>query len=60
MCAAQALEFRRPLKASREVERAHSAVRALAPRLDQDRSLAAEIETVAAAIRKGVFDAWCA
>ena len=37
MCAAQGLEFRRPLKASREVERAHAAVRAVVPRLEQDR-----------------------
>jgi len=60
MCAAQALEFRRPLKASREVERAHEAVRAIVPRLVQDRSLAPEIEALAAALRAGAFNEWCA
>ena len=59
MCAAQALEFRRPLKGSREVERAHEAVRAIVPRLEQDRSLAPEIEALAASIRSGAFNAWC-
>lgn len=59
MCAAQALEFRRPLKASREVERAHEAIRAIVPRLEQDRSLSPEIEALAQAIRAGVFNEWC-
>jgi histidine ammonia-lyase len=59
MCAAQALEFRRPLKASRKVERAHAAVRAIVPRLEQDRSLSPEIEALAAALRAGVFNEWC-
>jgi len=60
MCAAQALEFRRPLKASREVERAHEAVRAIVPRLEQDRTLAPDIESLAAAVRAGVLNEWCA
>jgi histidine ammonia-lyase len=59
MCAAQGLEFRRPLKASREVERAHAAVRAVVPRLDEDRVLAHDIEAMAAAVRAGAFSAWC-
>jgi histidine ammonia-lyase len=59
MCAAQAIEFRRPLKASREVERAHEAVRAIVPRLEQDRSLAPEIEALATALRAGAFNEWC-
>jgi histidine ammonia-lyase len=60
MCAAQALEFRRSLLASREVERAHAVVRALVQRLDEDRSLARDIEAMAAAVRAGAFNAWCA
>jgi histidine ammonia-lyase len=60
MCAAQGLEFRRPLRASREVERAHATVRAVVPRLDQDRVLSPEIEALAAAVRAGTFNAWCA
>jgi histidine ammonia-lyase len=60
MCAAQGLEFRRPLQASREVERAHAVVRAIVPRLDEDRVLAPDIEAMAAAVRAGAFNAWCA
>ena len=59
MCAAQGLEFRRPLQASREVERAHAVVRAVVPRLEQDRVLAHDIEAMAAAVRAGAFNAWC-
>jgi histidine ammonia-lyase len=60
MCAAQGIEFRRPLKASREVERAHEAIRAIVPRLEQDRILGPEIEAISAAVRAGAFNAWCA
>ena len=59
MCAAQGLEFRSPLQASREVERAHAVVRAVVPRLEQDRVLAHDIEAMAAAVRAGAFNAWC-
>jgi histidine ammonia-lyase len=59
MCAAQGLECRRPLKASATMERAHDAVRAVVPRLDQDRVLAPEIEALAGAVRAGAFEEWC-
>ncbi len=59
MCAAQGLEFRKPLRPSREIERAHAAVRAVVPRLDQDRVLAPDIDALAAAVRAGKFNAWC-
>jgi histidine ammonia-lyase len=59
MCAAQGLEFRRPLRPSLEVDRAHAAVRAVVPRLEQDRVLAGDIDSMAAAVRSGAFDAWC-
>lgn len=58
MCAAQALESRRPLKASREVERAYAAVRAVVPKLEEDRVVSGEIEAMAAALRNGAFDEW--
>jgi histidine ammonia-lyase len=58
MCATQALEFRRPLKSSPEIERAHDVVRSLVPRLEEDRSLAGDIEALAAAVRAGAFDEW--
>ena len=59
MCAAQALEFRLPLKPSREVERAHHAIRTVVPRLEEDRVLAGDIDALAAAVRGGVFNEWC-
>jgi histidine ammonia-lyase len=58
MCAAQGVEFRRPLKSSKEIERAHEAVRSVVARLEQDRVLSTDIEAMAAAVRNGAFDAW--
>jgi histidine ammonia-lyase len=59
MCAAQGLEYRRPLKSSPQLELAHEAVRKIVPRLEEDRMLAPDIEAVAAAVRTGAFNAWC-
>jgi histidine ammonia-lyase len=59
MCAAQGLEYRRPLHPSREIGRAHAAVRAVVKRLESDRVLASDIDALAAAIRAGKLDAWC-
>jgi histidine ammonia-lyase len=59
MCAAQGLEFRRPLKSGREVEQVYEAVRSVVPRLEQDRVLATDIDALAGAIRAGAFDEWC-
>ena len=58
MCAAQALEFRRPLKSSARIEQAHDTIRAVLPRLDRDRVLAPDIAALAEAIRAGKLDAW--
>ena len=58
MCAAQALEFRRPLKSSPTIERAHAAVRSVVPRLNRDRVLAPDMDALAAAVREGKFDDW--
>lgn len=58
IAAAQGLEYRRPLKAAREIERAHAVVRQFVPRLAQDRSLSGEIELLAKKIREGAFDEW--
>ncbi|HEY1578132.1 MAG TPA: histidine ammonia-lyase [Terracidiphilus sp.] len=58
MCAAQALEFRRPLKSSRRIEEAHDAVRKVVPRLERDRVLASDIDAMAQAIRRGELDGW--
>lgn len=59
MCAAQGLEFRRPLRSSRKIEDAHAVVREIVPHLERDRVLAPDIEALAAALRTGRFDAWC-
>ena len=59
MCAAQGLEFRRPLKSGREIERAYAAVRGVVARLEQDRVLATDLDALAAAVRAGVLDSWC-
>ena len=55
MCAAQALEFRRPLQSSPRLERVHAGVRAVVPRLEQDRTLAPDIDALSAAVRAGAF-----
>ena len=58
MCAAQALEFRRPLHSSPSLEGVHDAVRSVVPRLEQDRVLATDIDSLAAAVRSGAFNEW--
>jgi histidine ammonia-lyase len=58
MCAAQALEFRRPLRSSPQLERVHDAVRSVVPRLEQDRVLATDIDALAASVRSGAFNEW--
>ena len=59
MCAAQGVEFRQPLRPSREIEKAHDAVRTVVARLERDRVLGPEIEAMAAAVRGGRFGEWC-
>ena len=53
VCACQGLEFHRPLRSTAALEGALEAVRALVPRLEEDRSLAGELEELAAALRTG-------
>jgi histidine ammonia-lyase len=54
LAGAQAIEFLAPLRPGRGVAATHDFMRTLSPRLVEDRSLASEIEHVAAAIRSGV------
>ncbi len=54
--AAEGLEYRKPLKAGRGVQRAYEIVRAQVARLENDRSMASDIQRIAAAIRNGDFD----
>jgi histidine ammonia-lyase len=53
LAGAQGVEFLAPLEPGAGVRATHSFVRTLSPRLGDDRSLAADIETVADAIRDG-------
>jgi histidine ammonia-lyase len=55
MCAAQAIEFHRPLKAGRGVERAHDTIRQVLPPLDQDRFMQPDIAAVEQLVRSGAF-----
>ena len=55
MCAAQGVEYRRPLRAARGVEEAIAAVRELVPPLREDRVLAPDIAQLAAAVAAGRF-----
>jgi histidine ammonia-lyase len=55
MCAAQGVEYRRPLRAARGVEDAVGVVRELVPSLVQDRVLAPDIAVLAHAVAAGRF-----
>ncbi len=55
MCAAQALEFRKPLKPGRGVREAYAIVREQVRPLDGDRALSRDIELFRDAIRSGRF-----
>jgi len=56
ICGAEGLEYRAPLQPGKGVKRAVEIVRRDVPRLTIDRSMSAEIEKIAAAIRDGEFD----
>ena len=60
MTAAQGLDYRQPLKAATEVERARQYIRTLVPRLEEDRVIAGDIERLAKGVRDGDFDRWSA
>ena len=51
MCAAQGLDYRLPLQPSPAVARAHAAIRAVVPHLNEDRIPAPDIQAVASLIR---------
>lgn len=56
LAAAEALEYRRPLKAGKGVEQAVKLVRQNVPALSGDRSLSGDIARLAEQIRSGKFD----
>jgi histidine ammonia-lyase len=53
MCAAQALEFLKPLRPGRGVERAYELLRERVPALEGDRVLATDIEAATGLVRSG-------
>ena len=55
VCACQGLEFHRPLRTTAILEGAVEQVRAYVPRLEEDRSLAAELAALADALRTGAL-----
>jgi histidine ammonia-lyase len=55
VCACQGLEFHRPLRSTEALEGALARVREHVPRLEQDRSLAGELEALACSIRTGAL-----
>lgn len=57
LCAAQMLEFRKPLKPGVGVQKAYDIVRSFVPMLDHDRVLAPDITTMSRAVKEGAFDA---
>jgi len=56
MCAAQGLEYLKPLRPGRGVERAYQRLRHLVAPLTLDRPLAPDIANIAAAVSAGAFD----
>jgi len=56
LCAAQMLDFRKPLKPGVGVQKAYEIVRSHVPMLEHDRVLAPDIATLARAVKEGVFN----
>lgn len=57
LCAAQMLEFRKPLKPGKGVQWAYEIVRSHVPMLEDDRIMAPDIAALAQAVKDGDFDA---
>ena len=55
LVAAQALDFRKPLRAGRGVAAAHAAVRQVVPPMEEDREIHRDIEAVSALIDSGAL-----
>ena len=58
LAAAQGLEFRRPLKSSEALEKAHAMIRARVPALDEDRYMAPDIAAAKALVQSAAFDSF--
>ena len=55
VCACQGLEFHRPLRSTELLEAALARVRERVPRIEEDRSLAGELDALAVALRTGAL-----
>jgi histidine ammonia-lyase len=55
LCAAQMLEFRKPLKPGAGVQIAYDRVRSYVPKLENDRVLSPDIATITQAVKEGEF-----
>jgi histidine ammonia-lyase len=55
LCAAQGMEFHRPLKSSTVLEEVHKAIRHQVPLLKEDRELHKDINSLLAVMREGIF-----
>ena len=57
LCAAQGIEYRRPLRSGRGVEAAHARVRERVDPLHEDRSLSTDLEALTQMVAAGAFSA---
>jgi histidine ammonia-lyase len=53
LCAAEGIEYRRPLRSSRALEAVHALIRAEVPHLEKDRALSEDIDRVTGMVRDG-------
>ncbi len=60
MTAAEGIDYRRPLRSSSDIEKAHALVRGVVPRLTEDRPPSDDVEALTAAIRQGMLDEFIA
>ena len=56
LCAAQGLDYRKPLRPGKPLEQVLSSIRKIVPRLDADRPPAPDINRLVLAMREGAFD----
>jgi histidine ammonia-lyase len=59
MTAAEGLDYRRPLRSSASIEKAHARIRDTVPRLLEDRPPSIDLEALTQALREGQFDEFC-
>jgi len=58
LCAMQGIDYRRPLRSSAPIERAHATVRSLVPMMERDRPVSPDILLIATAIAEERFRAF--